>query len=219
MQVLDIFDRTRAAFPGAEVFTSTLDDFTEALQAALPMLSSEMKVVTGEIGDTWAYGIASDADKVAEYRALLRMRTETAWKVEEAAYRNFSRLLLKVIQHWLPLWSLGGRAASCPIMQCLQALAPPHPLYLLISCMLSAPLRPSPDSAHAPLHSIPAPLPPSHHVIPCTIVLLCNPPWPSATHSLAPSTHPPAPCSPAFRALTDALPLREGCSPASSLML
>lgn len=52
--------------------------------------------MTDEIGDTWAYGIASDADKVAEYRALLRMRTATEWKVEEAAYRNFSRLLLKV---------------------------------------------------------------------------------------------------------------------------
>ena len=56
-------------------------------------------MVTEEIGDTWVYGIGSDADKVAEYRALLRMRTATAWKVEEAAYRNFSRLLLKVMKH------------------------------------------------------------------------------------------------------------------------
>ena len=96
LQILDIFQRTQAAFPEAEVFTSTLDEFTLALQAALPQLSSQLKVVTGEIGDTWTYGIASDADKVAEYRALLRMRTATAWKVEEAAYRNFSRLLLKV---------------------------------------------------------------------------------------------------------------------------
>lgn len=93
LQVLDIFQRTQAAFPDAEVLTSTLDEFTLALQAALPDL--QLPVVTEEIGDTWAYGIASDADKVAEYRALLRMRTATAWKVEEAAYRNFSRLLLK----------------------------------------------------------------------------------------------------------------------------
>ncbi|DBA83693.1 TPA: hypothetical protein ACH3X1_006235 [Trebouxia sp. C0004] len=96
-EVLDIFQRTQAAFPGAEVFTSTLDNFTLALQAALPNL--QLPVVTEEIGDTWAYGIASDADKVAEYRALLRMRTATAWKVEEAAYRNFSRLLLKIPEH------------------------------------------------------------------------------------------------------------------------
>ena len=95
LQVLDIFQQTQAAFPGAEVFASTLDEFTLALQAALPNL--QLPVVTEEIGDTWAYGIASDADKVAEYRALLRMRTATAWKVEEAAYRNFSRLLLKVL--------------------------------------------------------------------------------------------------------------------------
>ena len=96
VQVLDIFNRTQTAFPGAEVFTSTLDDFTLALQAAVPTLSPQLTVVTEEIGDTWVYGVASDADKVAEYRALLRMRTATAWKVEEAAYRNFSRLLLKV---------------------------------------------------------------------------------------------------------------------------
>ena len=94
LQVLDIFQRTQAAFPEAEVMASTLDSFTLALQAALPRL--QLPVVTEEIGDTWAYGIGSDADKVAEYRALLRMRTATAWKVQEAAYRNFSRLLLKV---------------------------------------------------------------------------------------------------------------------------
>ena len=96
VQVLDIFQKTQAAFPGAEVSTSTLDEFTLALQAAAPRLSPQLKVMTEEIGDTWIYGIASDADKVAEYRALLRMRSATAWKVEEAAYRNFSRLLLKV---------------------------------------------------------------------------------------------------------------------------
>ena len=46
MQVLDIFQKTQAAFPGAEVFTSTLDDFTLALQAALPELHSKLKVTT-----------------------------------------------------------------------------------------------------------------------------------------------------------------------------
>ncbi|KAL0047364.1 hypothetical protein WJX82_001496 [Trebouxia sp. C0006] len=96
-EVLDIFQQTQAAFPGAEVFASTLDNFTLALQAALPNL--QLPVVTEEIGDTWAYGIASDANKVAEYRALLRMRTATAWKVQEADYRNFSRLLLKIPEH------------------------------------------------------------------------------------------------------------------------
>lgn len=90
----DIFRRTRAAFPDADVFASTLDDFTNALLDASARL--DLPVVTSEIGDTWAYGIASDADKVAEFRALLRMRTATEWKVEEVAYRNFSRLLLKV---------------------------------------------------------------------------------------------------------------------------
>ena len=94
LQVLQVFNLTQAAFPDADVFASTLDNFTDALQAALPGL--EVPVVTQEIGDTWAYGIGSDADKVAEYRALLRMRTATEWKVEEASYRNFSRLLLKV---------------------------------------------------------------------------------------------------------------------------
>lgn len=94
MQVMDIFNNTKAAFPDSDVFASTLDAFTDALLAALPQL--DLPVVTQEVGDTWAYGIGSDADKVAEYRALLRMRTATEWKIEEPAYRNFSRLLLKV---------------------------------------------------------------------------------------------------------------------------
>lgn len=94
LQVREIFNRTKTAFPDADVFASTLDAFTDALLEASPQL--DLPVVTSEIGDTWAYGIASDADKVAEFRALLRMRTATEWKVEEASYRNFSRLLLKV---------------------------------------------------------------------------------------------------------------------------
>ena len=77
-----------------------------------------MQVVTEEVGDTWAYGIASDADKVAEYRALLRMRTATAWKVEEAAYRNFSRLLLKVRPLASPITPQGASPLNptCPKM-------------------------------------------------------------------------------------------------------
>ena len=73
-QVLDIFHRTQASFPGAEVFTSTLDDFTIALQAALPSL--HLPVVTEEIGDTWIYGIGSRNLKNAMLLSyMLRVRS------------------------------------------------------------------------------------------------------------------------------------------------
>ena len=93
-QVLDIFARVRAAFPHAEVLASTLDAFAGPLVEAAPKLG--LDVVTGEVGDTWIHGIASDADKLSEFRAMLRARRAFANKYGDAAFTNFSRLLTKV---------------------------------------------------------------------------------------------------------------------------
>jgi hypothetical protein len=53
-QAADLFARVRAAFPGANVFVSTFDDYTHALVAAAPNL--DLPIFTQEIGDTWIYG-------------------------------------------------------------------------------------------------------------------------------------------------------------------
>ena len=52
-----IFQRVREAFPDANVFASTFDDYTHALVAAAPDL--DLPIVTQEIGDTWIYGEAA----------------------------------------------------------------------------------------------------------------------------------------------------------------
>lgn len=53
-QVLHIFDIVRSYFPGANVFASTFDAYTEQLLAKKSQL--DLPVVYGEIGDTWIYG-------------------------------------------------------------------------------------------------------------------------------------------------------------------
>jgi hypothetical protein len=59
-------------FPNAEIVACNLSEMAEAIaphRAALP-------VVTGEIGDTWIYGAASDPLKVARYREVARLREQ-----------------------------------------------------------------------------------------------------------------------------------------------
>ena len=94
MQVVNIFGILRDAFPGATIMASTLDAFTAPLLEAAPQL--RLPLVTAEIGDTWVHGVASDADKLSEFRAILRMRRKLEDHFQEATFQNFSRILLKV---------------------------------------------------------------------------------------------------------------------------
>jgi len=62
-----------AAYPGAEVISSTLDDFVTAVkedgaEASLP-------VIEDELSDTWIFGIGSDPVKTMKTRAINRART------------------------------------------------------------------------------------------------------------------------------------------------
>ena len=67
-QALDIFERVQKAFPGANVFASTFDNFTNELLSALPAL--DLPVVTKEIGDTWIYGEQSLHSKPLAHTCL-----------------------------------------------------------------------------------------------------------------------------------------------------
>ena len=73
--VLEVHAQARRAFPGADVRASTLEAFVDALE----LHSSSLKVVTGEVGDTWLPGLASDPQKVQQYRAITRMRSQCLW--------------------------------------------------------------------------------------------------------------------------------------------
>lgn len=61
---------TQARFPNATIVLSSLDDFTRAV---LP-LADRIPQVTGEIGQSWSYGAPADPNKVANVRALRRVR-------------------------------------------------------------------------------------------------------------------------------------------------
>ncbi|MCU1453543.1 MAG: hypothetical protein JWN46_1689, partial [Acidimicrobiales bacterium] len=69
--VLAAHQRLRSTVPGAAVRASTLDAFASALSASGAVAA--LPVVTAEIGDSWIFGAASDPQKVARYRELLRL--------------------------------------------------------------------------------------------------------------------------------------------------
>jgi len=103
-EIVGIYRRAQKNFPEAEVIASTYDDFVLALEDFLANNTSaasinSLPVVTQEIGDTWIYGVASDPARVAEYRALLRLRRASSDRWDEAAFLKFSRLLLKIPEH------------------------------------------------------------------------------------------------------------------------
>ena len=73
-----------------------MDAFAERLRP----IRDSLPVITKEIGDTWIYGVASDPQKQAQYRALLRLRQ--AWLASGASatdLEGFSGNLLLVPEH------------------------------------------------------------------------------------------------------------------------
>lgn len=80
-------------YPSATLQASTLDAYARAL---LPH-AAQLPVVTSEIGDTWIHGVGTDPLKVAQYRALLRLRATWADAGWDAA--PLSRRLLLVPEH------------------------------------------------------------------------------------------------------------------------
>lgn len=94
-----VFAALRRRLPGAEPVASTMDAFA----ARLLTIRDHLPVVTQEIGDTWIHGVGSDPQKVAAFRALLRLRR--GWLADGRAapddlqLRRFERTLLLVPEH------------------------------------------------------------------------------------------------------------------------
>jgi len=105
-EVRRVFAGLRAEFPDATVVASTLDEFATALRK----VRGALPVVTAEIGDTWIHGVASDPRKVAQYRALSRLRAQ--WMADSIAHdpdkqlSEFSRNLLLIPEH---TWGLDDK--------------------------------------------------------------------------------------------------------------
>jgi hypothetical protein len=71
-QVQNIYAALRKKYPKAEVVASTFNDVAEAVST----MTSQLPVVTSEIGDTWIYGYASQPVMMSQYRALSRLYTD-----------------------------------------------------------------------------------------------------------------------------------------------
>ncbi|MBK8049115.1 MAG: DUF5054 domain-containing protein [Anaerolineales bacterium] len=98
-EIQEVFAALRQRMPQAEPVASTMDAFA----AALYSVRNNLPVVTAELGDTWIHGAGSDPQKLAAYRALLRLRK--AWLAgghatsEDARLHAFHRKLLVVPEH------------------------------------------------------------------------------------------------------------------------
>ncbi len=86
-------------FPNAEIIPTNL---TEIANAVDPHRGS-LPVVTGEIGDTWIHGVASDPLKLARYREIARLRQKWIIQGKFAAGDTtdiaFLRHLLLEVEH------------------------------------------------------------------------------------------------------------------------
>jgi hypothetical protein len=79
-EIEQIYADLARQFPNAEIQAANLTEMANALAPYCDHLPE----VTGEVGDTWIYGVASDPLKVARYRALTRLRE--AW-IAKGAFR------------------------------------------------------------------------------------------------------------------------------------
>jgi hypothetical protein len=71
-EIAQIHARLTAQFPNAQIQAANLSEMAEALDPH----RDKLPVVTGEIGDTWIYGVPSDPLKVARYREMSRLREQ-----------------------------------------------------------------------------------------------------------------------------------------------
>ncbi len=67
-----LFKELSKEYPYAEIKASNLNEVAEIVS----LNSEKLPIIDKEIGDTWIYGTGTDPKKVAQYRALLRLRTE-----------------------------------------------------------------------------------------------------------------------------------------------
>lgn len=98
-EVTNTFATLQSLFPNANIVASKFDDFVDGVvksKVALPLY-------TAEIGDTWLYGCSSDPLKLAQFRAMSRLRKEclqnSKCNPNDKNFKDFNRFLLKLGEH------------------------------------------------------------------------------------------------------------------------
>lgn len=100
-EIQEIYARLQRQFPNAEISASNFSEIAHALEP----FREKLPVVTGEIGDSWIYGVSSDPTKVARYREIARLRTSwiAAGRLQagdETDIALLRKLLLEVEHTW-----------------------------------------------------------------------------------------------------------------------
>ena len=93
-EVQETYFSLQRQFPNAEIVATNL---TEIANAVAPHRGS-LPTVTGEIGDTWIHGVASDPLKVARYREVARLRRR--W-IEQQKFALGDATDLALLRHLL----------------------------------------------------------------------------------------------------------------------
>lgn len=98
-EILAIYKKLREQFPNATVRASNLSEVATALEP----YHGHFPVFTGEIGDTWIYGIPSDPPKVARYLEIARLRqfwlAQHRFSAGDETDRQLLRRLLLSVEH------------------------------------------------------------------------------------------------------------------------
>lgn len=92
----------QAEFPGAAVFASTFDNFTQHVVGNASLLA-QLPALTAEIGSTWVHGEASEPFRTAFFKRAGRLRTACLaagqCSYSDPVFANHTRLLLKCGEH------------------------------------------------------------------------------------------------------------------------
>ena len=96
-QIVGDFAGVARAFPGAAVFSSTFDNFTQHLRA--PAVLQQLPVIRAEMGDTWIHGAPSDVIRLAYFKRAgvlaAACRASGQCSASDPVFANFTLLLLK----------------------------------------------------------------------------------------------------------------------------
>jgi len=93
-EIEQIHTGLKKRFPNAKVEACNLSE----LASAVAPHREKLPVVTGEMGDTWIYGVPSDPLKVARYRAVARLRD--AW-IAQGSLKSGDSTDLALLRHLL----------------------------------------------------------------------------------------------------------------------
>ena len=98
-KVLDKIENIQKEYPNYEVIAGTIDDFAEVIWK----VREKLPVFTGEMGDTWIHGSATDPYKSASLRTLIRLKnkwlSDGSLNRNSAEYKNFVDALLCISEH------------------------------------------------------------------------------------------------------------------------